>query len=90
MLFQFKLVSTFCKMAENKRQRCIISLFQTISNDEKLQIVERELAQMTESNKDVTSCSVVILALGLQPRQGLIKVWAKREAWESHLMLPGM
>jgi hypothetical protein len=45
-------------MAENERQRCITSLFQTISNDEKMQIVERELAQMRENNKDVTSCSV--------------------------------
>ncbi len=33
---------------------------------------------------------VVTLALGLRPRQGLTKVRAKREAWESHLMLPGV
>jgi hypothetical protein len=31
---------------------------------------------------------VATLALGLQQRQGLARVWAKREAWESHLMLP--
>jgi hypothetical protein len=31
---------------------------------------------------------VVILALGLWPRQGLIKVRAKSEAQESHFMLP--
>jgi hypothetical protein len=30
---------------------------------------------------------VAILALGLRPRHGLAKVCAKREAWESHLML---
>jgi hypothetical protein len=33
---------------------------------------------------------VVILALGLQPRQGLTRLRAKREAQESHLMLSGM
>ncbi len=31
---------------------------------------------------------VPTLALGSQPRQGLARVWAKGEAWESHLMLP--
>jgi len=31
-------------MAKNERQRCIISLFQTISNEERMQIVEKELA----------------------------------------------
>ncbi len=31
---------------------------------------------------------VVTLALGSRPRQGLAKVWAKREARELHLMLP--
>ncbi len=31
---------------------------------------------------------VVTLALGLQPRQGLARLWAKREARESHLMFP--
>jgi len=33
---------------------------------------------------------VATLALGLQPRQGFMKVWAKREAWESHFMLLGV
>jgi hypothetical protein len=33
---------------------------------------------------------VATLALGLQPRQRLTRVWAKKEAWESHLMLPGV
>jgi hypothetical protein len=33
---------------------------------------------------------VATLALGLQSRQGLARVRAKREAWESHLMLPGV
>jgi len=45
-------------MVENEGQRCITSLFQTISSEERMQIVERELAQMRESNKDATSCSV--------------------------------
>jgi hypothetical protein len=58
MLFQFKLVSTLCNMPENEGQGCITSLFQTISSDENMQIVERELAQMRESNKYATSCSV--------------------------------
>jgi hypothetical protein len=33
---------------------------------------------------------VTTLTLGSQPRQGLVKVWAKREARESHLMLSGV
>jgi len=33
---------------------------------------------------------VVTLTLGSQPRQGLAKVWAKKEAQESHFMLPGV
>jgi hypothetical protein len=33
---------------------------------------------------------VATLTLGLQPRQGLARVWAKKEAQESHLMLLGM
>jgi hypothetical protein len=44
-------------MAKNEGQRCITSLFQTISNEEKVQIEEKELAQVRESNKDATSCS---------------------------------
>jgi hypothetical protein len=31
---------------------------------------------------------VATLALGLRPKQGLAKVWAKKEAHESHVMLP--
>jgi len=31
---------------------------------------------------------VATLALGLRPKQGLAKVRAKYEAWESHFMLP--
>jgi hypothetical protein len=46
-------------MAKNERgQRYITNLFQTISNEERMHIVEKELAQMKESNKDATSCSV--------------------------------
>jgi hypothetical protein len=38
-----------------------------------------------------TICSTVAtLALGSRPRQGLAKVRAKREARESHFMLPGV
>jgi len=33
---------------------------------------------------------VTTLALGSQPRQGLIRVWAKGEARESHFMLSGV
>jgi hypothetical protein len=33
---------------------------------------------------------VATLTLGSQPRQGLARVRAKREAQESHLMLPGV
>jgi hypothetical protein len=32
---------------------------------------------------------VATLAFGSQPRQGLVRVRAKKEAWESHLMLLG-
>jgi hypothetical protein len=35
-------------------------------------------------------CVVKTLAMGLQPMQGLAKVQAKSEAWESHFMLLGM
>jgi hypothetical protein len=34
------------------------------------------------------SAIVATLALGSRPRQGLARLWAKREAWESHLMFP--
>ncbi len=45
-------------MAKNDGcQRYIISLFQTISSEERKQIVKRELAQMRESNK--MQCHVV-------------------------------
>jgi hypothetical protein len=33
---------------------------------------------------------VATLALGLQPRQGLVKVQAKNVAWESHFMFLGV
>jgi len=33
---------------------------------------------------------VATLALGLRPRQGLTKVWAKNQAWESHFMFLGV
>jgi hypothetical protein len=34
--------------------------------------------------------NVVTLALGSRPKQGLARLWAKREAQESHLMFPGV
>jgi hypothetical protein len=41
-----------------------------------------------------TSCTDIVhvatLALGLRPRQGLARLQAKREAHESHLVLPGV
>ncbi len=43
---------------QNGCQRYVISLFQTISSEERMQIVKGELAQMREYNKDATSCSV--------------------------------
>ncbi len=33
---------------------------------------------------------VATLALDLQPRQGIARLQAKRETWESHHMLPRM
>jgi hypothetical protein len=33
---------------------------------------------------------VATLALGSQPRQGLVRLRAKREAWESHLVFSRM
>jgi hypothetical protein len=33
---------------------------------------------------------IATLPLGLRPKQGLVKVQAKREAWELHFMLPGV
>jgi hypothetical protein len=39
------------------------------------------------------SCSslvVVTLALGSQPRQGVARLWAKKEAWESVCIFPGV
>jgi hypothetical protein len=35
-------------------------------------------------------CCVTTLTLGLRPRQGLARLQAKREAWESYFMLPGV
>jgi hypothetical protein len=34
--------------------------------------------------------NVATLALGLRPRQGLTKMKAKRDTWESHFMFPGV
>jgi hypothetical protein len=36
------------------------------------------------------SLNVTTLALGSQPKQGLMKLWAKNEAWKSHFMLLGV
>jgi hypothetical protein len=37
----------------------------------------------------VLTSYVATLALGSRPRQGLVRVWTKSEARESHFMLPG-
>jgi hypothetical protein len=34
--------------------------------------------------------NVATLALGSRPNQGLAKMWAKSEAWESHFILSGV
>jgi hypothetical protein len=39
-------------------------------------------------NLIMSTFCVATLALGSWPKQGLAKVWAKKETWESHLMLP--
>jgi hypothetical protein len=44
----------------------------------------------TTMHGKVHSLSIVTLALGLRPKQGLAKARAKREARESHFMLPGV
>jgi hypothetical protein len=36
------------------------------------------------------SLCVTTLALGPRPKQGFARLWAKKEAWESHLVLPGV
>jgi hypothetical protein len=33
---------------------------------------------------------VATLALGLRPRQGLTRVWDKRETREAHIIFPGV
>ncbi len=33
---------------------------------------------------------VATLILGLRPKQGVARLWAKRKTWESHHMLPGV
>jgi hypothetical protein len=34
--------------------------------------------------------TITTLALSLQPKEGLVKLWAKREARELHLVFPRM
>jgi len=34
--------------------------------------------------------TIATLALGSRPKSGLARVWAKREAQESHFMVPGV
>jgi hypothetical protein len=40
--------------------------------------------------KGPVECPIATLALGSQPRQGLVRVRAKREAREAHFMFPGV
>jgi hypothetical protein len=49
-----------------------------------------EFYASTIVNMDQQIIFVATLALGSRPRQGLARVQAKREARESHLMLPGV
>jgi len=44
---------------------------------------------LCDENKGGMGC-VATLALGSRPRKGLAKVWAKKEARESHFMLLGV
>jgi hypothetical protein len=53
-------------------------------------IVATTLTTTLSNLEDFTTIVVVTLALGLRPRQGLARVQAKREAWESHFMLSGV
>jgi hypothetical protein len=51
-------------------------------------IIKKNLHMSMEDWKKTSF--VATLALGLRLRQGLVRVWAKREAWESHFMLSGV
>jgi hypothetical protein len=55
---------------------------QVNQGDYRLLVVGSQIVNLTSG--------VITLALGLQPKQGFARVRAKKEARESHLMLPGM
>jgi hypothetical protein len=60
--------------------------------DEKLRgfgLVENA-KKWTIGHHEALKAHIVTLALGSRPRKGLTRLWAKREAWESHLMLLGV
>jgi hypothetical protein len=48
----------------------------------------KQIAQKKTQNNAGKIDNVVTLPLRSRPRQGLMKVWAKNEAWESHFMFP--
>jgi hypothetical protein len=47
---------------------------------------------MNIQQNTLSPCTLIVatLALGLRPRQGVARLWAKRETWESLHMLPGV
>jgi hypothetical protein len=45
--------------------------------------------EVLELSKCLNLC-VATVALGSQPRQGFARLWARKEAWESHLVLLGV
>ncbi len=58
--------------------------------NEILQIEQNKAKEITNLNENNEMESVTTLALGSRPKQGLTKARAKREAQESHFMLPKM
>ncbi len=81
-----KIISSIIKN-KNKSQVAILSLHDLMkSEDMKPQSREYEKWDDHALHKPF----VATLALGLRPKLRLARVWAKREAQESHLMLPGM
>jgi hypothetical protein len=68
----------------------IIFGVQRIINNEK--ITRRKISFPTYETHFLLLNLIIVatLALGLRPRQGVTRLWAKREAQESCHMLPGM
>jgi hypothetical protein len=66
------------------------SSFLTCECGHELDAFDTHLVHCPFGNQRITTHDVATLTLGLQPRQGLVKVRAKNEAWESHFMLSGV